>query len=131
VIRWAAIALALLGASAHADTLGIHVGSQHSRAGFNNLNPGVYFRAETGETAGAYLNSTEKLSLYAGYTLTGKTPVPEVSYSLGLGVITGYTKPVMLLVAPSLHYGPVRLTFIPHTVQTQSAVVHLSLEFKI
>lgn len=125
------LALAVMAGGACADTLGIHLGSQHSKPGFNDVNPGLYYRADDGATVGAYHNSLRRTSVYAGYTLVGDTPIPEVSYSLGLGVITGYTKPVMPLVAPSLHYGPVRVTFIPNTKQTGAAVLHLSLEFKL
>lgn len=59
---------ALFASSVCADTFGLHAVSVHSRPGFNGINPGFYYRAENGLTAGTYRNSENAHSMYAGYT---------------------------------------------------------------
>lgn len=108
--------------------LGVHLASAHIPApeGINNFNPGVYIQAD-GWTAGAYRNSYRRPSLYLGHTLSWGPA------SLFLGAVTGYHKPVLPLVAPSLA-GPSyegwrpRLTLIPRFKENRTTVLHLSVE---
>lgn len=131
--------------------LGIHLISYHAPAKDyqNNENWGVY-AAYNNFTVGAYRNTLRRTSLYAGYNVQLWGPI-----DITLGGVSGYQKKsetelcgpigvsdwfvtcqvqhgysrgaVSLLAAPSVHYGPVRLWFIPSVGRT-SSVFHLSLE---
>lgn len=121
-------------------TIGVHAVSYHAPnpAGLNNFNPGLYVKAESGLTVGAFRNSFKELSAYVGYT--GDLG----PFSLTVGGIY-YDRPVrynghrtqmwseskyMPMVMPSVHYEGVRLTYLPKQVTTTSSVLHLSLEKK-
>lgn len=83
--------------------VGIHLGTWHSKSGFNNINPGLYIREEkTGGTIGAYCNSESssarfpdaercKLAVYAGkswsYQVNG-----QLTVSTTAGFIGGYER---------------------------------------
>src|SRR5438045_253932 len=55
---------------AEAVTVGLHLASVHlPKRDFNNTNPGLYVRTDGGWTAGAYRNSLNRTSAYAGYTM--------------------------------------------------------------
>ena len=117
---------------AHAgDTIGLHVASVHSEPGFNNVNPGVYYR-HNGFTVGAYYNSMRRLSTYAGYTIETSG---RVTFALTAGVVTGYpSRPIQPLLIPSVAYhfnsNAVRIAFIPPAIKHGVAALHLMVEHK-
>lgn len=136
---------------ASADTIGLHLRSVHSVKGFNDNNPGMYYRADNGATAGFYCNSesksklfpnasTCKLSTYAGYTVSAEIGPVEVAATVG--VITGYERGTMPLVLPTistrdevkilnLNIGKPRVAFVPAIDPKRGAhVVHFMLEKK-
>ncbi len=116
-----------LGLSAHADTLGFHLGSHHFPAkDYNNVNPGVYVIKDNGLTLGTYYNSERKQSVYAGWTWDYGV------FRLQAGAITGYRHTIMPMLAPSVSLGHgFRLTALPK-IGTQGAnVLHLTWETKI
>jgi hypothetical protein len=100
-----------------AATLGLHLGTAHSRSGFNGVNPGLYVRADNGLTVGAFRNSYGDPSAYAAMTIE-----------------TGYPGPALSpLVVPStripLGRHAVRLSLIPKPPKhASSAGLHVSLE---
>ena len=121
------VALALAGA-AHADTLGLHIGSQHFPAKqYNNFNPGAYYIRSSGATIGTYYNSERRQSVYAGWTWD------YGPWRLQAGAITGYRRAAVLpLIAPSVSLGyGFRLTVLPKVERRGSAVVHLTWEMKL
>ena len=122
------VALALAGAHAHADTLGLHIGSQHFPArAYNNANPGAYYIHSSGATVGTYYNSERRQSVYAGWTWD------YGPWRLQAGAITGYRRAAVLpLIAPSVSLGyGFRLTVLPKVERRGSSVVHLTWEMKL
>lgn len=123
----AALVLGLMGVAAQACTLGLHIGSQHYPAqSYNNANPGAYYIASNGVTVGGYYNSERRPSFYAGYSWD------YGPFRLQVGGITGYYKPVLPMVAPSvaLGYG-FRVAVLPKVERGGSTVVHLMYEVKL
>lgn len=78
--------LVLLSTLAQAGTFGIHTVSQHldGDKDYSNVNPGVYYIADSGLTAGYVRNSFKRNSVYLGQAFT------HDRYSLLVGGITGY-----------------------------------------
>jgi hypothetical protein len=113
-----------------AATLGLHLGTAHSRSGFNGVNPGLYVRTDNGLTFGAFRNSYGDPSAYAAMTLETR----DRRFALTAGVVTGYPGPALSpLVVPStripLGRHAVRLSLIPKPPKhASSAGAHLSLE---
>jgi hypothetical protein len=145
-ITLAVLAVALIGMfvtlPAHAQTVGLHIGSHHfPQTGQNNANPGIYVMTEDLWTAGIYKNSGRKTTVYAGkgYHLG---PI-----DIGAALATGYKRecnengcwgfsrwaitPVVTLsyAAPAILGVSPRVWFSP-PVGNASAVVHVSLETK-
>lgn len=124
--------------------LGLHLYSLHlpEREWQNNVNPGLYVRSAEGWTAGFYRNTLRRQSLYLGKTI----PLTEWA-DLTLGGVSGYERrwvkcdrpnfegcylgmgsgKIKPLIAPSLHYEGIRLSWIPGTAGS-SNVLHLSIE---
>ena len=129
------VALCLSAAVAHADVIGVHIGSVHApKAEWNNVNPGIYYRHESPDwyknvVVGTYYNSERRQSAYAGvvYPLTDNIDVT-------VGAITGYKRaPVLPLVVPSFHFnvsGPwdARIHYLPKVEKSGAHVLHLSIE---
>lgn len=109
---------------ARADTLGIDAYSVHvpARHDQTDLNPGLYYRLDNGLGGGAYRNTLHRASAWAGYSL-GVGP-----FALTLGAVTGYGRPVLPLIAPSVAFGPLRLVLVPRCSATRSTVLHLAFE---
>ncbi|HZE91316.1 MAG TPA: hypothetical protein VE029_06345 [Rhizobacter sp.] len=131
-IAAAILALSALAASARADTIGLHVASQHfPEKNFNNFNPGLYYRTDAGWTAGFYRNSLRRESVYGGYTWS------YAGIELTTGLVTGYQHKVQVLAVPSLTlftYKGVtpRLAYIPRVEKKVGAqVLHLMLEYAL
>lgn len=125
--RTVALLLLALAGWAHAGTLGLHIGSQHYPArDFNNFNPGAYYISDEGWTVGTYYNSERKQSVYAGKSWDFGP------FRLQAGLITGYSRPVLPMVAPSVRLGAgLRLTVLPKVERGGSSVIHLTWETKL
>lgn len=116
------------------DTIGLHVGSHHfGDDEMNNNNPGVYLAGTVSGVneyvdgrwvTGTYYNSIRNQTFYVGRVFE-VTPWFDVL----AGVATGYQWAVVPALVPSVHYGPVRLSFMP-PIADNAAVVHLSLEYR-
>ncbi|HEX6707896.1 MAG TPA: hypothetical protein VF169_24340 [Albitalea sp.] len=110
--------------------MGVHLASVHlPQRGFNNTNPGLYYRTDAGWTAGAYRNSLRRTSAYAGLTWDwGRL-------SLTGGAVSGYSEEVQPLLVPSLRLVTIqgvtaRVAFIPRVEKRiESHVLHLTVEF--
>jgi len=116
-------------------TVGVHLGSQHSSGGFNNVNPGVYLNHK-GFTVGGYYNSERRASYYGGYTL--ELPIGPLRAGLTVGAITGYqAAKVIPLVVPSVAVvdpllgGRWRVMFVPKVNTGGAAAVHLTHEWSL
>lgn len=126
-----AFGLFLLVGNAKADTIGAHLVTAHDKPGLCNVNPGAYYRADSGLTVGAYHNSDCRMSAYGGWTwqTTGAT-----RFALTAGLVTGYkAHPVMPLLVPSVARDvgggwAVRLTAIPRIEKRGANAIHFSLE---
>ncbi len=117
--------IAFAASSASAGTFGVHIGSHHMPdRGYTNFNPGVYYRHDSGWTAGAYHNSFDKLSTYAGYEFREVYGLPV---AIQVGIVTGYRRSVQPVVAPValLPHG-FRLTVLPKVEPKGAWVIHLS-----
>ena len=79
-MRLILLALALVIWPAQADEIVIHLGSYHSKPGFNNTNPGLGYRTEDGWGAGLYQNSYNKSTAYIS---------KELMYNKNLGLVLG------------------------------------------
>lgn len=126
----AALLLAGMAPVASADTVGVHLGSLHIPAkGYNNSNPGLYVRLDSGWTGGLYRNSLRKNSVYAGYTWT------HGAFSVTAGGVTGYFETLQPLLVPSFalftYQGITpRIAFIPRVEKKIGAhVLHLMVEY--
>jgi hypothetical protein len=125
-----AVAAFLLAPWAQAGTIGLHIGSHHMPSkDYNNSNPGMYYRADEGWTAGFYRNSLRKDSVYAGYTWKfGALDVTTAG-------VTGYFNKVQPLLVPSVSlftYRGItpRIAYIPRVEKKIGAhVLHLMVEF--
>lgn len=141
----AALLLPLLASAAHATTMGVHLGTWHSKSHYEHdgrvrpycqANPGVYGRLDNGLTFGAYRNSYCRGSVYAGWTWERRLfGSDRVSAGVTLGAVTGYpAKGVMPVAAPSIRFGladgySLRFSGLPKLVKSQhSSALHLSIE---
>lgn len=136
---FAAAVLALSYAASHAaepsPTIGLHLGTAHSRAGLCDANPGAYVRLASGATFGAYRNSECRASAYAGHTWATSG---RLSFAITAGVVTGYrSRPVGPLVVPSLAIaipgegGHLRLSYLPRAEKGGASGLHLSVEWAL
>jgi len=96
---WKFVILLLVSSISHAGTLGLHLQSVHNKTGFNNDNPGIYFRLDNGFTAGTYYNSEYRQSTYVGKTFAYR--YFEVSYL----AINGYQGRILPVAIPSRRLG--------------------------
>lgn len=81
----------------------------HNRK-LNEINPGIHAECRY-MVYGGYLNSYNKISLYAGYQKGIQTKIGE--FGASVGITTGYPKPIggMLYYSPSSL--PIRIYSIP------------------
>jgi len=118
---WKLVILLLVSSISHADTIGLHLTSVHNKTGFNNDNPGIYFRLDNGFTAGTYYNSEYRQSTYIGRTITYK--YFEVSYL----AINGYQERILPVVVPSRRFGDYgRVSLILNPLG--ASALHFSIE---
>jgi hypothetical protein len=117
------VALACAPLAGMACTFGAHIATYHFDRSKERqeVNPGAYAECN-GYTAGAFLNSLDKPSAYAGYT------VEHGPVALTAGVVTGYG-PLSPMVAASIALGAgFRLSiFPPHG--HKSGGLHITREF--
>lgn len=123
------VAMALMGKS-NAQTLGLHVGTVHEKAGFNDSNPGAYIVFNNGLTAGTYFNSISRQSNYIGYTVKDSTD----TFAVTLTAITGYRPDPQYAAIPSVRIpltqslsGRITVLYAPDC----GVAVHYSLEYKL
>lgn len=118
------------------QSVGLHTLSLHSDSGYNGVNPGVYAVWPNGVAGGAFHNSYERTSAYAGWFWHIDS---AQRFGVLFGAATGYgstTEKMLLapLVAPSfrwaLHDGmSARLSWFPDPRQGAVQVFHLSFEW--
>ncbi len=116
----------------------VHVASVHTKAGYNNTNPGIGLRwadaQGDGPVAGVYYNSESSTSVYAGYTWNWQVAGP-VSAQLTVGGVGGYKRAAivpMLLPSATLRLTPltsVRLSGVP-PIGDIPGFAHVSFEYK-
>jgi hypothetical protein len=127
-------ALALFAAtSAHATTVGLHLGSVHDKPGFNDSNPGIYIKTEEGYTVGTVYNSVNKQAFYAGYTFSRN--FGKVELAATVGGITGYTLPVTPMLVPSVVVSltdsfSARINFLAKVHKYGASALHFTVERK-
>lgn len=108
--------------------------SHHDSGNFNNINPGIYIKHESGATAGTYYNSVRRQSYYVGYTFKPVDSIPNLDITVG--GVTGYPKmPVAPMVIPSYTFYTsddglrARAAFLPKFGDIQpSNVIHFMVE---
>jgi hypothetical protein len=136
-----AITLALSCSAAAAvelpSSVGLHIGSHHTQARevgtWNDTNPGVFARWDSGLVVGTLRNSESRQSAYAG--MTWETPRwHRLAADITVGGITGYGRPVspLLVVGGSLAVTDsfsIRLSYLPKAAPKGSAAIHLSTEW--
>jgi hypothetical protein len=129
-----AVLAAFVTCDVHADVVGLHVASIHSKHGFCNLNLGAYYRFEAGWQAGGYRNSECRASFYVGWHAETSG---RVRAGIGLGAVTGYRgQGVQPVVMPSVAFSiteqqSVRLIFLPKRDPKSAAVLHMTLEHQL
>ena len=147
----AAVVAAFVADPAAADSFGLHLVSDHfgSKKPKNNDNWGIYYRGDSGLTAGIYCNSYSKPGVYKGASncdttkYVGKAWLTEFTgpfgvsgdYGGALALAHGYGERLALarvggahltvIPLPTLRYGHLRLSGIGHKG------IHAQLEFKL
>jgi|GEM_PF-1423964 len=138
----ALIASALICTSAHAEglapsTMGLHIGSHHFTAResgtWNDSNPGLYARWDSGLVLGTLRNSERRQSVYAAYVMESQR-WNGLSAAVMVGGITGYSRSVSPMASVSVAAAVtdralVRVSLLPKAYPKGSAVVHLSTEW--
>ena len=136
------IILALFSQIAMADTIGLHVASWHSESGYNNKNPGLYYKADNGFTVGAYCNSEShsarfktasscELSSYVG--VTKEVAVTEnLSAGATAFLVHGYKRAPIIpaVAATALVANHLRVMVIPPVKGYTPMVVSFGVETK-
>ena len=118
------------------QSIGLHTLSVHSASGYNGINPGVYAIWPNGVTGGAFYNSYERNSVYAGWLWRFDA---AQRFGALLGAATGYgstTETMVLapLVAPTFRWAwndgmSARVTWFPDPRRGAVQVLHLSFEW--
>lgn len=115
-------------------TLGFNTLTQHPGASpEDNLaskTPGIYAVSPENITFGAYSNSVGKTSLHVGKTFDSKFNLAGEKYSLTLGLVTGYEKPLLPMIVPSVKIGNMRITYIPEIKNFSYGALTAAVEFK-
>lgn len=113
---------------------GLHLASWHADPGFNNVNPGAYVRTECNVVVGAFYNSEERTSVYAGYVLS--TDIGPVQPTLLLGGATGYDfAPISPLISPGVGVNVaegvmLRVAYLPKFADNMTHTLHAAVEFR-
>jgi hypothetical protein len=136
------LSLLFIASTSQAGELLIHAGSLHGNkrydveggAGtYNNFNPGIGYRFDSGVVTGAYYNSYRTTTVYAGYIKMWKTGIGSLEVG-GLGVVatgyqvqTGHAIQPLGSLAVSVTMGDVKpyLLFMPKVSSDTVSVLHL------
>ncbi len=113
--------------------LGLHLFSAHVPncwgepcQRYEVFTPGIYAKAPSGLTVGAYRSSYGDGSTYVGWTFETK----DRRFALLVGGVTGYSRASVLpLIVPSVKVGNVRLAFMPRFEKGGASVAHVAVEF--
>ena len=104
---------------------------QHGRCEpYKAATPGLYARAPSGLTFGAYRNSYGRGSAYAGWTFE----TADRRFALTVGGATGYPRATVIpLAVPSVRFGvacgwALRIAGAPRFEKGGAAVLHLAVE---
>ena len=130
-----ALILALAATVAQAQTVGLHLASIHDKPGFNNTNPGIYLKTESGFTLGAVVNSENNPAFYMGKTYT--KPMSSGDLSMTVGGIHGYKlAPIVPLVVPSLGVNcgektTCRISYLTQLHKNGANALHFSIEKRL
>lgn len=147
-MKYLLVALAMLSMAAHAEdeivpVLSVashHFGDlsqelkRHKLEGFNEFNYGLGLHLYNTEhdayrTFGMYLNSLYETSFYAG---AGWRSQGWLAYGIEGGIVTGYPKPVIPYVVPTLWLGPAKVIFIPEVKGINPAnTIGLQVEIRL
>jgi hypothetical protein len=82
---------------------------------YNQINPGLGIERFIGSThvgAGAYVNSSARLSVY-GVVGWETNPARRIGVGLEVGAVTGYSIPVLPLAFPYVRVGPLKVNVLP------------------
>lgn len=106
--------------------IGAHLATASDHRGYETITPGLYLRADSCLTLGAYRNSVGSRSLYAGCTLQSGP------WALTVGAVTGYGRPLAPLVVPSYRWAigahsSARIALIP-APPGGAAALHFAVE---
>lgn len=121
-------------ATAEALVIGLHLATAHfagaSASEMQAVTPGIYVRAASGLTAGAYRNSDGRGSVYAGWTWA----TANGRWAITAGAVTGYPHARLSpLVVPSMRlelgggWG-LRVAGLPKPHSGGAAGVHVAIE---
>lgn len=141
-MKSAALLLALVASCAGAEgitpsAVGLHIGSHHFQdreAGtWNNRNPGMYARWDSGLVVGTLRNSERRQSVYVAKAWQTDR-WHGIALDLTAGGITGYERTVspLLSVGASIAITEtvsIRLSVLPKAAPKGSAAIHLSTEW--
>ncbi|MDT8998343.1 hypothetical protein RQP53_03525 [Paucibacter sp. APW11] len=111
--------------SAAGLVIGIQLLSLHAGGGdLRTLTPGAYVQLESGATAGVYLNSHGRRSVFAGWTLE------QGRWALTVGGVSGYPKaPAIPMLVPSYRLDSgLRIGIVPNPFG--ASVLHFSYEVR-
>jgi hypothetical protein len=121
-----------------ASVIGIHTVSAHSKPGFNGKNPGLFVQWANGVTLGAFYNSYNKTSAYAGWLWNIDT---QARFGVLFALASGYGSteerlPVAPVVAPTVRLGlggqaSARVSLFPDPRTGSAQVLHLSFEWRL
>jgi hypothetical protein len=93
----------------------------HNQEGFNNDNPGLYYKRDNGFTAGTYYNSVRQQTFYAGYSQS-----TSYGFDLSYALMSGYREYLVPTILPSVKIGFTRLTLAYNPFG--ASALHLSIE---
>jgi hypothetical protein len=130
----------MISATIAAWTLGAHLLSFHApgaytsdagrRVAYERITPGLYLRAPSGLTFGAYRNSYGDGSAYAGWTFETESK----RFALTVAGVTGYERArVLPLLIPSVRFGltddlALRIAGAPRIEKGGAALLHVAVE---
>ena len=132
-MRYGLLLLAVLTSQALATDLVVTVGSYHSRnAGkYNAFNPGIGVEQNINDrwklAGGYYYNSNRKDSWYAGAIYT-RWQIGEVRIGTSLGLVTGYGKDALPMLAPMVMWRNLNFMVVPPVGKDAVAVVGLQIK---
>lgn len=109
--------------------IGLHVASLHSKAGYNDVNPGVYIESQCGIVAGAYYNSYRQPSVQIGW----RGEPDRLPLFIEVGAVTGYPRHAVEAYAMGgVRLGPLRIGAVPHVPGlNRTTMVHAMVQFRL